>query len=121
MKKALTCTIAALLLGVGTLGYAQQQPAPQESQRPQDDGAPLTLKGCLTKGSQSQQYVVADDRSGEKVAFAGSSKLDSYVNQTVEISGRVVDRGGDKTFQPQSIKTVSSSCNAAGKKEEKQP
>ena len=121
MKKALTFTIASLLLSVGTLGYAQQNPAQQESQRPQDEGAQLTLKGCLTKGSQSQQYVVADDRSGEKVAFAGSSKLDSYVNQTVEISGRVVDRGGDKTFQPQSIKSISSSCNATQKKEEKQP
>jgi hypothetical protein len=121
MKKALTFAIASLLLSIGSIGYAQQSPAQQESQRPQDDGAPLTLKGCLTKGTQSQQYVVADDRSGEKVAFAGSSKLDSYVNQTVEVSGRVVDRGGDKTFQPQSIKSVASSCNATQKKEEKQP
>src|SRR4051812_14264352 len=115
MKKALTCTIASLLLSVGTLGYAQQGPAQQESQRPQDDGAQVTLKGCLTKGSQSQQYVVADERSGDKIAFAGSSKLDNYVNQTVEIAGRVVDRGGDKTFQPQSVKSVSSSCNATQK------
>jgi hypothetical protein len=79
----------------------------------------MTLKGCLTKGSQSQQYVVADERSGEKIAFAGSAKLDNYVNQTVEVSGKVVDRGGDKTFQPQSIKAIASSCNATQKKEDK--
>jgi hypothetical protein len=106
---------------VGTLGYAQQSPAQQESQRPQDEAAQLTLKGCLTKGSQSQQYVVADQRSGEKIAFAAPSKLDTYVNQTVEVSGRVVDRGGDKTFQPQSVKSISSSCNTTQKQEEKQP
>ena len=87
MKKSLTCTIASLLLSVGTLGYAQQSPAQQESQRPQDEAAQLTLKGWLTKGSQSQQYVVADQRSGEKIAFAAPSKLDTYVNQTVEVSG----------------------------------
>jgi hypothetical protein len=108
-------------LSVGTLAYAQQSPAPQESPKPQDEGAMLTLKGCLTKGSQAQQYVVADERSGEKISFAGSSKLDSYVNQTVEISGKVVDRGGDKTFQPQSVKSVSSSCSATPKQQEKQP
>jgi hypothetical protein len=119
MKKALTCTIASLLLSVGTLGYAQQSPAQQDSQRPQDGGAQVTLKGCLTKGSQSQQYVVADQSSGDKIAFAGPSKLDSYVNQTVEVSGKVVDRGGDKTFQPQSVKSVSSSCNGTQKQEEK--
>jgi hypothetical protein len=79
----------------------------------------MTLKGCLTKGSQAQEYVVADEKSGEKLAFAGSSKLDSYVNQTVEISGKVVDRGGDKAFQPQSIKSIASSCNATQKKEDK--
>jgi hypothetical protein len=121
MKKSLSCTIASLLLSVGTLSYAQQSPAQQESQRPQDEAAQLTLKGCLTKGSQSQQYVVADQRSGEKIAFAAPSKLDTYVNQTVEVSGRVVDRGGDKTFQPQSVKSISSSCNTTQKQEEKQP
>jgi hypothetical protein len=121
MRKALTCIIASFLLGVGTLGYAQQQPpARQEAQRPQDEGAPLTLRGCLTKGSQSQQYIVADERSGQKIAFAASSKLDSYVNQTVEISGRVVDRGGDKSFQPESVKSISSSCNATQKQQDKQ-
>jgi len=121
MKTALTCTIASLLLSVGTLGYAQQPP-PQQEQRPRDEGGtPVTLKGCLTKGSQAQEYVVADEKSGEKLAFAGSAKLDSYVNQTVELSGKVVDRGGEKTFQPQSIKSVASSCNATQKKEDKQP
>jgi hypothetical protein len=120
MKKALTCTIACFLLSVGTLGYAQQPPAQQDSQRPKDEGAPMTLKGCLTKGSQPQQYIVADEKSGEKVAFAASSKLDSYVNQTVEISGKVVDRGGDKSFQPQSVKSISSSCGSTQKEQEKQ-
>jgi hypothetical protein len=61
--------------------------------------------------------MVADEKSGEKIAFSASSKLDSYVNQTVEIAGRVVDRGGAKSFQPQSVKAISASCNSTQKQQ----
>ena len=64
-----------LLLGVGAVSYAQdppaQQPRPQqERERSQEEGTPAKLRGCLTKGSQAQQYVIADEESGEKIPFA---------------------------------------------------
>lgn len=116
MKNVLPRLCATFLLSIGALSYAQdnpraqQPPAERERQRNQDEGTPATVRGCLTKGSQAQEYVVADERSGQKVSFAGSAKLDSYVNQTVEVTGQIVDRGGEKAFQPQSIKAVAASC-----------
>ena len=113
MKNILLFTSAFLLLSVGAVSYAQEphtRPAQPQDQR--SEGTPATLKGCLTKGSQAQTYVVADETSGQKVMFSGSAKLDSYLNQTVEIKGEIVERGGEKSFQPQSIKTTSASCKA---------
>jgi hypothetical protein len=122
MKNVLGRISAALILSVGALSYAQddpparQPPAQQERQRSQDEGTPATLRGCLTKGSEAQEYVVADEKSGEKVSFGGSAKLDSYVNQTVELTGQIIERGGEKAFLPQAIKSVASTCKTTPEK-----
>jgi hypothetical protein len=119
MKKALIPVFASMFLSAGAVTYAQEAtpgqppPAQQERQRTQEEDTPATLRGCLSKGTQAQEYVVADEKSGEKVSFGGPAKLDTYLDQTVEITGRIVDQGGAKAFQPQSIKSVSSSCKAA--------
>jgi hypothetical protein len=121
MTKILLPRIASfLLLSVGAIGYAQQpappptpqqQPGPQ-GQRDRSEGpaTPATLKGCLTKGAQAQQYMVADEATGQSVSFAAPDKLATYVNQTVELKGQFVEQGGAKTFQPESVKSVAPSC-----------
>lgn len=111
MKNILLITSAFLFLNVGAVSYAQEPP-PTRPAQPQDQGTPVTLKGCLTKGNQAQTYLVADETSGKKVMFAGAAKLDSYLNQSVEIKGAMVERDGEKSFQPQSIKTISASCKS---------
>jgi hypothetical protein len=122
MKNVFVRMSAVIALSIGTLTYAQdppaqqQQPAERQRQRSQDEGTPTMIRGCLTKGSQAQEYVVADEKSGEKVAFGGPAKLDSYVNQTVEVTGQMTDRGGEKAFQPQAIKSVAATCKAASEK-----
>jgi hypothetical protein len=107
------------LLSIGAVGYAQQErqkpPEQQQERQRQAESTPMTFTGCLTKGTQAEEYVLVD-KSGQKLTFAGSSKLDSYVNQTVELSGQVIDRGGEKAFQPQSIKSISSSCSGTTEK-----
>ncbi len=116
MKDIIVRISAALILSFGALSYAQdnppaqQPPGQRERQRTQEEGTTATIRGCLTKGSQAQEYVVADERSGQKVSFAGSDKLDSFVNQTVELTGQIVERDGEKAFQPQAIKSVASTC-----------
>ena len=108
------------MLSIGAVGYAQQErqqpPAQQQEERQrQTESNPVTLTGCLTKGTQPEEYVLVD-KSGEKLTFGGSSKLDNYVNQTVELRGQVVESGGQKAFQPQAIKSISSSCSGATQK-----
>jgi hypothetical protein len=123
MTKTLAPTVASLLLSAGMISYAQQAPRTrpaaqaqnQQQKDQQEQGESATFKGCLTKGSDAQQYIVADESSGQKVAFAGPAKLDNYVNRTVEVTGQVVERSGQKSFQPQSIKSVAPSCNSADK------
>ncbi|MBN9660334.1 MAG: hypothetical protein J0H49_19250 [Acidobacteria bacterium] len=111
MKNILLITTAFLFLSGGTASFAQQpQPRPTQPQDQKSEDTPATLKGCLTKGSEAQTYALADDTSGQKVVFSGSAKLDNYLNQTVEIQGDIVDRGGEKAFQPRTIKTLAASC-----------
>ncbi|WP_321471309.1 hypothetical protein [uncultured Paludibaculum sp.] len=113
MKNILLFTSAFLLLSVGVVSYAQEpQSPPAQPQDQKSEGTPATLKGCLTKGSEAQMYSVADEASGQKVMFSGSAKLDNYVNQTVELTGAIVERGGEKAFQPRTIKTVAASCKS---------
>ncbi|MGH9632548.1 MAG: hypothetical protein ACRD7E_29940 [Bryobacteraceae bacterium] len=127
MRRNLISALACMVLGVGTASYAQQEGPAGQQQRPseqqrqrQDEGTPISLKGCLTKGSQAQEYVLADEKSGQNVTFSASSKLDTYVNQTVELTGQIVEQGGQEAFQPQSIKPISSSCSSGGATEEKE-
>jgi hypothetical protein len=102
-----------LLFSVGALTYAQDNPPARQPPPAAREGTPATIRGCLTKGTQAQEYVVADEKSGEKVSFGGPSKLDNYVNQTVEVTGQTVERGGEKAFQPEAIKSVASTCKSA--------
>ncbi|HJT88044.1 MAG TPA: hypothetical protein VJ732_09310 [Bryobacteraceae bacterium] len=118
MKKTLLPVIASLLAVVASTAYAQQQPPARrqgDAQR-QDTGTAVTYRGCLTKGTQPQQYNLADEQSGHNVTFSGSPVLDNYVNQTVEISGEVVDNGGQQSFRAHSLRPVAATCKTAAQK-----
>ena len=118
MKKTLLLTVFSACLGSGISGYAQspsQEPAPPQPQQAQpqqqeDTGEPKTIVGCLIKGSGDHGYLITDKKSGEKLNFMASDKINQYLNQTVELSGRVMLKGGEKSFLPQTAKTVSPSC-----------
>ena len=97
--------LSALMLA-GTTMFAQTQ------QQPNDTGRQMeTLTGCLTKSTTNGEYVLSDQKSGEKFTFRGPQRLDSYINHTVQMNGTMVnDQNGQKQFQPQSVKTVSDTC-----------
>jgi hypothetical protein len=111
--------VLSLFLGLGIAAIAQDDPSQdrprQQQQQPSDEGNKVSFTGCLTKDSQPEQYVVTDQSSGEKISFRGSDKLENYVNQTVRVSGKVVDRGGEKAFQPETLDVVSTSCGTPEK------
>jgi hypothetical protein len=111
MRKILMGAIAStVLMGMAAFG---QEPSPEKKQPQQGEDSSITLQGCLTKGAEEQQYLLTNESSGRKLAFGGPSKLDEYLNQTVELKGRIVDRGGQSGFQAESVKTVTSSCKTS--------
>lgn len=111
MKNILRLTSAFLFLSAAAVSYAQEPPAqPSQPQNQRSAPAPTTLTGCLTKGSVAKTYTLTDQATSRAVTFAGSAVLDNYVNQTVELSGDMVEKGGESTFLPRTIKTIASTC-----------
>jgi len=90
--------------------YAQEGQQPQQPQTPPSDSSKVSVTGCLTKGVSNGEYVIADQKTGAKVPFAGPAQLDKYVNQTVRLTGTVSPEASGKTFKPDSINQVSPSC-----------
>lgn len=118
MKKLSGSATFAVYLGLGLAAFAQN-PGPRAPRTPQTDpadpaapagGSPMTVTGCLMKGTGPGEYAIRDNKSGEKLAFAAPDQLQKYVNQTVQLTGTVMNRGGDKDFRPESVKAISPSC-----------
>ncbi|MBZ5604433.1 MAG: hypothetical protein LAO79_19185 [Acidobacteriia bacterium] len=101
----------SLLLSAAAWGQ-QRPPQPQEQQPPSDSQA-TTVTGCLAKGTNAGEYSLKDNKTGQTYTFAGPERLDSYLNHTVALTGKMLDRGGEKSFQPQSIRTVSDTCTGS--------
>jgi hypothetical protein len=123
MKKLIRPAMFTVFIGLGIAAFAQNpsQRTPPSQQRPQaepndaDAGQPMTVTGCLMKGASADQYAITDQKSGEKISFAAPDQLQKYLNQTVELTGTVMNRGGQKAFQAQSLKSISPSCEGAQK------
>ena len=105
-------------LALGSVAYAQgagqgtppsQQPPAQQREQPSDTPK-VSVTGCLTKGSGTNDYLITDQKSGEKVPFNGPAQLDKYVNQTVKLTGTMASQGSDKVFKPETINQISPSC-----------
>jgi hypothetical protein len=109
-----------VFLGLGLAAFAQnpgqRPPAPTPGQAdpsPQANGRSATLTGCLMKGETEDQYALTDNQSGEKFSFAAPSQLQRYLNQMVQLTGTVTTQGGAKSFRPESVKSISPSCEPA--------
>jgi hypothetical protein len=116
MKAIVTATV---FIGLGLTAFAQnpnqRTPPPSQQQQPteQNDpaaGAPMTVTGCLVKGASAAEYSITDKQSGEKLSFSAPDTLQRYVNQTVQLNGTVMNKGGEKAFRPETVKSVSSTC-----------
>ena len=95
----------------GTTMFAQEQQPPNNNQNRQT----TTVTGCLTKSSTNGEYVLSEQNTGQKYTFNAPAQLDNYINHTVQMTGRMMNnQNGDKQFQPESVKTVSNSCQSGG-------
>jgi hypothetical protein len=117
MKTFLLAAAVSACVGLGSAAYVQDpdrgSSAPQQSE--QEQSGTVSFTGCLTKGASANEYMIADQASGQKVAFLASEQLEKYVNQTIKLSGKVVVRGGQRQFQPERVQPVSTSCEASDK------
>lgn len=111
------CVLPAAVAMFAGLGLAQnagqEKPSPPPAQEQRSD-TPKSVTGCLSKGTGTNQYVVADQKSGEKITFNGPETLDKYVKQTVKVNGRVTTgQNGEKAFQPESLQQVATTCGGS--------
>lgn len=119
MKRLSHIATITAFVALGTVSFAQvpgpqrrppaQQTDPADPPAPQA-GEPLTLTGCLMKGVSANEYAITDSRSGEKYSFGAPDQLQRYLNQTVQLTGTVTTKGGEKSFRPESVKSLSPSC-----------
>lgn len=108
MRTLFSSAVFAACLTLGGIGYAQEQgQTPPPSQQRQSDASKVSVTGCLAKGNVANAYTITDQKSGQVVPFNGPEKLDQYVNQTVTLTGTM---GSDKTFKPETIKQVATTC-----------
>jgi hypothetical protein len=116
MKKLNRFATLSVFLGMGIAAFGQtpnqRTPPSQQQAEPNEQagGQPMTIIGCLMKGDTPAQYAITDNKSGEKISFAAPDQLQKFLNQTVQLTGSVMNRGGQRSFQPQSVKAVSPSC-----------
>lgn len=112
--KLLSSAIIAGGLILGSSAFAQDPGQSTPPQGKQENDAPkVSVTGCLTKGGGTNEYLVTDTKSGEKLPFGGPSQLDKYVNQTVTLMGSMASQGSNKVFKPEAIKQVSPTCDKA--------
>jgi len=114
----------SVALGLGSVALAQNpgQRTPPSQQNPaqqqeEQGGQSVTVIGCLAKGTTPDQYVITESKSGQKVTFGGPNQLEKYLNQTVQLTGTMMNKGGEKSFQPESLKPVSPSCGDSDSKD----
>jgi hypothetical protein len=113
MKHFLLTAAFSMVTAAGTAMYAQTpepQTPPSQQHDPTAGGQPTTITGCLMKGASPDQYVITENKSGQKLSFGGPSQLDKFLNQTVQLSGTTSKVGGEESFKPESIKSISASC-----------
>src|SRR5690242_14662114 len=108
--KLFSSAVLIAFLAVGTLAYGQEGQGAPPAQKQQSDTPKVSVTGCLVKGETANNYLITDQKSGDKVPFAGPAQLDKYVNQTVTLTGSMVSQGSDRVFKPESINPVSPSC-----------
>jgi len=110
----LLCSIVFLTgLALGNTAYGQD-PSQSPPQQKQSDSQKVSVTGCLGKGAAVGEYTITDQKTGEKVPFAGpAAQVDKYLNQTVKVTGTISSEGQSKVFKPESIDQVAASCEKA--------
>src|SRR6516164_10084282 len=109
-----TTVFALLLAGGGLMAQSQTQQPPNEK------SGQATVQGCVSRSSGAFMLMQSDPGNSYVLRPSGKLKLDPYLGQQVEITGREApsmasssNRGRPAaavTIVVESIKTISKSC-----------
>jgi hypothetical protein len=108
--KLLSSVVLVGGLALGSFAYAQSPSQPTPPREKSGDASKVSITGCLTKGTVASEYLITDQKSGEKVPFTTPAPIDKYVNQTVKLTGTMSNQGQDKAFKPESINPIAATC-----------
>jgi len=112
-----TMVFAMLLAGSWLMAHAHQE---QSQQPPKEKQGQVTVRGCVSRASGDFTLMQSDPANSYVLRPTGKLKLDPYLGQQVEITGREApsmasssNRGRPAaavTIVVESIKTISKSC-----------
>jgi hypothetical protein len=109
--KLLSSVVLVGGLVMGSLAYAQDPSQTTPPREKPGDASKVSITGCLTKGAVASEYLITDQKSGEKLPFNTPAPIDKYVNQTVKLTGTIASQGQEKVFRPESINQVAATCD----------
>jgi len=96
------------LLLAGVL-FGQESPKDSATTKsPQE----ITLTGCLSKASNSAQFVLTDQATGNRTPITGTSDLEQPVNHTVKLTGANTTENGRAVFTATKVEHISATCTA---------
>ena len=110
MKSTASCIASVAFLLAGIL-LAQEPPKESSNVKSQQE---TTLTGCLNKGSSQGQYVLTDQKTGDKTPVNGTSDLEQHsANHTVKLTGNRTTEGGRPVFTATKVEHLSATCSAS--------
>ena len=72
-----------------------------------------TITGCLSKGERTGEYVLTDEKTGEKTIVKGLAELDKHAaNHKVTLTGKRTTKGDQTVFEATAIKHIAATCLA---------
>lgn len=103
-----TCALLAFF-GISALSYAQQSDQDRDRMKSTRQSS---ITGCLVKGESSDQYVLTNPDTGDKIVVTGPAELEKHAaNHTVKLTGTPSDDG--KTFTAVRVQHISDTCQSS--------
>ena len=79
----------------------------------QEDKANSSLSGCLSKGERAGEYVLTDEKTGQKTIVVGPTDLEKHAaNHEVTLIGKLTTRGEQRIFEATAITHIANACLA---------
>lgn len=103
----------AMLAGLCSMTWAQEEPHP-----PKGNPTDQIVTGCLDKGNVAGEYVLTDEKSGNKITVISSASADltpHAAKHKVKLTGTVERAGGRSVFKADNVEHIAATCSSPAK------